>query len=41
MAMFDAFTAIIRRDLVLAMRRRSEIANPVLFFILVNHAFSG
>ncbi|NOU20575.1 MAG: heme exporter protein CcmB [Methyloglobulus sp.] len=35
MAMFDAFTAIVRRDLVLAMRRRSEIANPVLFFILV------
>lgn len=35
MAMFDAFTAIVRRDLVLAVRRRSEIANPVLFFILV------
>lgn len=35
MAMLDAFTAIVRRDLVLAMRRRSEIANPVLFFILV------
>ncbi len=35
MAMIDAFTAIVRRDLVLAMRRRSEIANPVLFFILV------
>lgn len=35
MAMLDAFSAIIRRDLVLAMRRRSEIANPVLFFILV------
>jgi heme exporter protein B len=35
MAMLKAFTAIIRRDLVLAMRRRSEIANPVLFFILV------
>jgi heme exporter protein B len=35
MAMVDAFTAIVRRDLVLAMRRRSEIANPVLFFILV------
>jgi heme exporter protein B len=35
MAMLQAFTAIIRRDLVLAMRRRSEIANPVLFFILV------
>jgi heme exporter protein B len=35
MALFDAFAAIVRRDLVLAMRRRSEIANPVLFFILV------
>jgi heme exporter protein B len=35
MAMFDAFTAIVRRDLILAMRQRSEIANPVLFFILV------
>ena len=35
MAMLDAFTAIVRRDLVLAMRRRSEAANPVLFFILV------
>lgn len=35
MAMFNAFAAIVRRDLVLAMRRRSEIANPVLFFILV------
>jgi heme exporter protein B len=35
MAMFDAYAAIVRRDLVLAMRRRSEIANPVLFFILV------
>ncbi len=35
MTMFDAFSAIVRRDLVLAMRRRSEVANPVLFFILV------
>lgn len=35
MAMLDAFGAIVRRDLVLAMRRRSEAANPVLFFILV------
>ena len=35
MNLFNAFTAIVRRDLVLAMRRRSEIANPVLFFILV------
>jgi heme exporter protein B len=35
MSMFTAFAAIVRRDLILAMRRRSEIANPVLFFILV------
>jgi heme exporter protein B len=35
MALFKAYTAIVRRDLVLAMRRRSEIANPVLFFILI------
>jgi heme exporter protein B len=35
MSMQKAFVAIIRRDLVLAMRRRSEMANPVLFFILV------
>jgi heme exporter protein B len=33
--MMKAFAAVIRRDLVLAMRRRSEMANPVLFFILV------
>jgi len=30
-----AFFAIIRRDLVLALRRRSELANPLLFFVLV------
>ncbi len=35
MNLFDAFLAIVRRDLLLAMRRRSEVANPVLFFILV------
>ena len=35
MAMYGAFAAIVRRDLVLAMRKRSEVANPVLFFILV------
>lgn len=35
MSLFKAYGAILRRDLVLAMRRRSEIANPVLFFILV------
>lgn len=35
MALSNAFFAIIRRDLVLALRRRSEVANPLLFFILV------
>ena len=35
MNLFTAFSAIVRRDLILAMRRRSEAANPVLFFILV------
>jgi heme exporter protein B len=35
MSLSRAFTAIVKRDLVLAMRRRSEAANPVLFFILV------
>ncbi|MFZ2170729.1 MAG: heme exporter protein CcmB [Methylococcaceae bacterium] len=35
MSLSNAFFAILRRDLVLAMRRRSEIANPLLFFILV------
>ncbi|MGD0958858.1 MAG: heme exporter protein CcmB [Methylomonas sp.] len=31
----SAFFAIIRRDLLLAFRRRAEAANPVFFFILV------
>ncbi|WP_262966338.1 heme exporter protein CcmB [Methylobacter psychrophilus] len=35
MSLSRAFFAIIRRDLVLALRRRSEIANPLFFFILV------
>jgi heme exporter protein B len=35
MSLSYAFFAIIRRDLVLALRRRSEIANPLLFFVLV------
>ena len=30
-----AFLAILRRDLVLAVRRRAELANPLLFFVLV------
>ena len=35
MSLSHAFFAIIRRDLVLALRRRSEMVNPLLFFILV------
>ncbi len=35
MSLNHAFFAIIRRDLLLALRRRSEIANPLLFFVLV------
>lgn len=35
MSLSRAFFAIIRRDLLLAFRRRSEIANPLLFFVLV------
>jgi heme exporter protein B len=35
MTLTRAFTAIIRRDLVLAFRRRAEMVNPLLFFILV------
>jgi heme exporter protein B len=35
MSLASAFVAIIRRDLLLALRRRSEIANPLFFFVLV------
>ncbi len=35
MSLSKAFFAIIRRDLILAFRRRSEVANPLFFFILV------
>lgn len=35
MSLLNAFLAIMKRDLLLAVRRRSEIANPILFFILV------
>lgn len=34
-SLFHAVTALIRRDLILALRRRAEIANPLLFFVLV------
>jgi heme exporter protein B len=34
-----AVTLLIRRDLILAMRRRAEMVNPLLFFILVTSLF--
>ncbi len=39
MPLSRAFFAIVRRDLLLALRRRSEIANPLLFFVLVISLF--
>ncbi len=35
MSLIKAFVAIIRRDLILAVRRRAEIVNPLFFFVLV------
>jgi len=35
MSLSQAVWAIIRRDLLLAFRRRAEMANPLLFFVLV------
>jgi heme exporter protein B len=35
MSVSSAFFAVIRRDLLLAFRRRAEMANPLLFFVLV------
>ncbi len=35
MSLTAAFLAIIRRDLILAFRRRAELANPLFFFVLV------
>lgn len=34
-----AVTLLVRRDLILAMRRRAEMINPLLFFILVTSLF--
>lgn len=39
MALIHAFLAVIRRDLLLALRRRAEIANPMLFFVMVVSLF--
>ena len=35
MSLGKAFLELLRRDLVLALRRRAEIANPILFFVMV------
>ncbi len=35
MSIIAAFFAIVRRDLLLAFRRRAEMANPLFFFVLV------
>lgn len=35
MSLFQAFIAIIRRDLLLAFRRRAEMMNPLFFFVIV------
>ena len=35
----SAFAVLLKRDLVLAYRRRAELANPLLFFILITALF--
>jgi ABC-type transport system involved in cytochrome c biogenesis, permease component len=30
-----AFVALLKRDLTLSVRRRAELANPLLFFVIV------
>ena len=37
--MFKGFIILLQRDLTLALRQRSEIANPLLFFVLVVSLF--
>lgn len=39
LSLTKAFTTLLRRDLLLVMRRRSEAVNPVLFFIIVASLF--
>jgi heme exporter protein B len=39
MSLAHAFLALLRRDLVIAFRRRSEMVNPLLFFVLVTSLF--
>ncbi len=35
MSVWQAFIELLKRDLRLAMRRRAEVANPLLFFVMV------
>ncbi|HEB96068.1 MAG TPA: heme exporter protein CcmB [Sedimenticola thiotaurini] len=37
--MFDAFLTLVRRDLVLAMRRRSDVFSTLFFFVIVVSLF--
>ncbi|RLJ20861.1 heme exporter protein CcmB [bacterium endosymbiont of Escarpia laminata] len=39
LSLTSAFTLLLKRDLVLAYRRRAELVNPVLFFVLVTAMF--
>ncbi len=38
-SLFNAFLTVLKRDLTLALRTRSEIANPLIFFIIVVSLF--
>ncbi|MEN8260246.1 MAG: heme exporter protein CcmB [Pseudomonadota bacterium] len=38
-SLLEAFFFLLRRDLILAFRRRAEIANPLLFFVMVTTLF--
>ncbi|MGD8908980.1 MAG: heme exporter protein CcmB [Chromatiales bacterium] len=39
LSLTSAFTLLLRRDLTLAYRRRAELVNPLLFFVLVTAMF--
>lgn len=38
-SLVDAFVTLLKRDVILAVRRRAEIANPLLFFVLIATLF--
>ncbi len=38
-SLFTAFTALLKRDLTIAYRHRGELANPILFFVIVLSLF--